>query len=554
MTRLPRARWRPSVGSALLALAVAALLVPLSGLWVLRLYESALIRQTESELIAQSAVIAAVYRTGWLAAGGHLDGRERMHTSGFDGPGFDTSWTPRFAALDLAADPILPPPPDPVPAPPPADPVSAAAGAALGGVLREAQRTTLAGIRVLDRTGVVVAATGDPPASAPVSMVHQDEVARALAGEPVSVLRLRAKGPAVSGLAAVFDRPSALRVFVATPVLEGDRVIGAVLLSRTPRALSETLYGKRWHLVGLAVVVLGSVAVLVALGAAAIARPLRAVTRRAIRIAEGGGETLAAPPPPSLIPPVREVEELSAALARMAVTLERRADYIRDFAAHVSHEFKTPLAAISGTVELLRDHLDEMPAPDRERFLSNLDADARRLSHLVRRLLDLARADVMAAGPGVMGAEALDPAPLLRRLAGRYGAAGLTVDLDITPGCRLPMGEEALETVLVNLFDNARQHAGPAARVTVTLRREGGDMVLTVADDGPGVSAANAGRLFDPFFTTARGRGGTGLGLSIVRSLAAAHGGAVAAVPSPSGGIFVIRLPLPPAFRTMGAG
>lgn len=553
MTRPPRVRWRPSVGSALLALAVAALLVPLSGLWVLRLYESALIRQTESELIAQSAVIAAVYRTGWLAAGGHLDGSERTADDrGLRPPGFDGPWTPRFAALDLAADPILPPPPAPVPAPAPADPVSAAAGAALGGVLREAQKTTLAGMRVLDRTGVVVAATGDP--AAPVSMAHQEEVARALAGEPVSALRLRAKGPAVSGLAAVFDRPSALRVFVATPVLEGDRVIGAVLLSRTPRALSETLYGKRWHLAGLAAVVLGSVAVLVALGAAAIARPLRAVTRRAIRIAEGGGETLAAPPPPSLIPPVREVEELSAALARMAVTLERRAEYIRDFAAHVSHEFKTPLAAISGTVELLRDHLDEMPAPDRERFLSNLDADARRLSHLVRRLLDLARADVMASGSAAVGAEALDPAPLLRRLAGRYGAAGLTVDLDIPPDCRLPMGEEALETVLVNLFDNARQHAGPAARVTVTLRREGGDAVLTVADDGPGVSAANAGRLFDPFFTTARGRGGTGLGLAIVRSLTAAHGGTAAAVPSPSGGVFVIRLPLPSAFRATNAG
>lgn len=537
--RPERRRWRPTIGSALLALAVVALLVPLSGLWVLRLYESALIRQTESELIAQSAVIAAVYRTGWRAAGGRLDGSERAAGDGtLHPPGFDGLWTPRFATLDLAADPILPPPPDPLPAPVPADPVSVQAGAALGGVLREAQRTTLAGMRVLDRTGVVVAATGD--ALPPVSMAHQDEVARALAGEAVSVLRLRAKGPAVSGLAAVFDRPSALRVFVATPVLEEGRVIGAVLLSRTPRALAETLYGKRWHLAGLAAVVLGVVAALVTLGAAAIARPLRTVTRRAIAIAEGARETLV-PPPPTLIPPVREVDDLSHALARMAVTLERRADYIRDFAAHVSHEFKTPLASISGTVELLRDHLDGMTADERERFLSNLDADARRLSHLVRRLLDLARADVMTGGPGEA---ATDPAPLLARLAQRYGALGMGVTVECAPGLTLPMGAEALETILVNLFDNARQHAGPCPHVTVTLRREGDEAVLTVTDDGPGVSPANAARLFDPFFTTARASGGTGLGLSIVRSLAAAHGGTAAVEPSTDGGVFVVRVPV----------
>src|SRR5258705_13657490 len=81
----------------------------------------------------------------------------------------------------------------------------------------------------------------------------------------------------------------------------------------------------------------------------------------------------------------------------MAQTLERRAAYIRDFAAHVSHEFKTPLTAMQGAVEMLREHGDEMSAPERERFLGIIDGDARRLAALVHRLLELARADVMPA-------------------------------------------------------------------------------------------------------------------------------------------------------------
>ncbi|KAK0358605.1 hypothetical protein LTR94_034755, partial [Friedmanniomyces endolithicus] len=78
----------------------------------------------------------------------------------------------------------------------------------------------------------------------------------------------------------------------------------------------------------------------------------------------------------------------------MAEAVDRRSRYLRDFAAAVSHEFKTPLAGIQGAVELLQDHGDDMEPDQRRRFLGNIDSDARRLSDLVTRLLDLARADM----------------------------------------------------------------------------------------------------------------------------------------------------------------
>ena len=79
--------------------------------------------------------------------------------------------------------------------------------------------------------------------------------------------------------------------------------------------------------------------------------------------------------------------------------------------------------------------------------------------------------------------------------------------------------------------------------VTISLRRDGGMAVLTVADNGPGIAEANLDKVFDPFFTLTRNRGGTGLGLAIVRSLATAHGGGVSALPSSSGAVFRITLP-----------
>jgi len=376
---------RLSIGTALVLMNLAVLVLPLSGIWTLRLYQSALIRQTESELIAQGAIIAAAYRAAWRSAGGRLEAQPAADARWTRHSGGDERWLPRFANLDLAVDPILPPPPDPVPAPGPADPAARTAGEALDAMLRDAQRTTLAANRVLDHDGIVVASTGEGLGQ---SLAGQEEVARALRGEPVSALRERGSPAPPSPLGAI-DAGNQLRIFTTLPVLDENRVIGVVLLSRTPRTLADALYGKRWHLVALAALLLGSIGGLSALGTFAISRPMRKVTDQAKRTAEGERGAIT----PIAGRTVREVAELSEALSRMARTLEDRADYIRGFAAHVSHEFKTPLTTIRGTVELLQEHFDSMSQEERARFLRNLEAEAERLARLVTRLLDLARAD-----------------------------------------------------------------------------------------------------------------------------------------------------------------
>jgi signal transduction histidine kinase len=515
------ARRKPRILAVLLLVNLALLALPLGGLWMLRLYESALVRQTETELISQAAIIAAAQRAAWLREAG-----QRAEPQVPD-------WAPRFASLDLARDLILPPPPDAAPPEGPADTLARAAGATLMPVLAEAQRITLAAMRVTDQAGVVVASTGSETG---LSLRGLEEVAAALAGQPAA--RVRARREPVSAAAGPISRAAPFRVFVALPVQAGDRVIGAVLLSRTPSSLRQALHGKRWELAALSLAMLAVAGGLAGFVAYTVSRPIRAVADQARAVAAGARVEVRRVRRSA----VREADELAAAIGAMADTLERRAAYISDFAAAVSHEFKTPLAALRGALELLQDHGPGMTAQERATFLAQCMQDVQRLDRLVTRLLDLARAETPQphdAGRAVIG-EAFHAA------AAPAIAAGLDIAFDGAPGTEVAIAPEALRSILAILFDNVRQHAGPGARCRVDSSQDGDTLRLRVSDTGAGISGANARRVFDRFFTTAREAGGTGLGLAIARGLAQASGGALDLVPGTPGATFDLRLPVVP--------
>jgi signal transduction histidine kinase len=221
----------------------------------------------------------------------------------------------------------------------------------------------------------------------------------------------------------------------------------------------------------------------------------------------------------------------------MADTLARRADYIRGFAAHVSHEFKTPLAAAKGALELLGDDDAAMTVAERAHFLEMIGQSLDRLDRLVRRLVDLARADVMRRG----GAARV--LPILERVAERYRAEGLDVRVRGDAAVLASLPADGLDIIIATLLDNARQHAGAGSHVTIDAAMTGERVEITVTDDGAGVSPENARHIFEPFFTTAREVGGTGLGLPIVQAMVAAVGGTIELVPTPKGACFHLILP-----------
>lgn len=536
MTRRPRLR------TLLLLVNVVILCLPLAGIGVLRIYESALIRQTESELIAQGAFIAAAYR----AAFSRVVARSEVISSALSDYGLPLTfermpsdeaverWKPRPPLLDLATAMIRPPQPDTFLSVTPVDPLALAVGRELTPLLRDAQVVTLAGIRVVDYRGLIVASTGE---TAGMSMLNSEEVIRALNGEPVSLLRKRLSDQPPPPLASI-SRGSRLRVFVATPIIQEGRILGAVILSRTPSTISRALYGKRYLLLELALVLLAVVLLITVFTSLTISRPVQALIHQAERAVHGERGAVT----PLSRPVTQEIAQLSGAFAVLTQTLERRADYIRSFAAHVSHEFKTPLTAIQGAVELLQEHAESMSREEREHFLSNLHKDAARLGRLVQRLLDLARADMMVTGTG-----AVDAAALVNQIVTRYRDQGMHITVTRTSALpRVAIAQETLDAILSNLIDNARQHGGDGVHVSLhldTCRHPPVQLVMTVVDDGPGISPANATRIFEPFFTTARRRGGTGMGLVIVKSLLAAHQGHIELAGSSTGAAFRVFLP-----------
>ena len=531
--------WRPRLATVLVLITLVIGLLPLGGLFVLRIYESALIRQTESELIAQGALIAASYRVQFeRLSAGKKSGVPAAYGNAITSPPRpedpDTRWRPRYAVLDLATDPILPAPEDAPPAGAPAHPAAVAAGRELTAILRETQKITLAGIRVTDPAGVIVATTGEELGR---SVAHHDEVTRALTGEFVSVMRWRGSNQPTTPPLDSISRGTRIRVFVAMPIVHNERVIGSVLLARTPWNIWQALYGKRRELTVGGLALLAVVLGLALLTSFTIGRPVRALRDQARRAARGERGAVT----PLANAGTREIAELSETVAEMARTLEVRANYISAFAAQVSHEFKTPLTAMRGAVEMLREHGPTMTAEERNRFLDILERDTRRLSQLVRRLLELARADVTPRA----ATETADVATVLHAAAGRYREPELICDLHLPEQpLRAAIPAETLESILSSLLDNVRVHGGDRARARLSAAAAGSDVEIFVRDDGPGISAGNQAHVFEPFFTTAREQGGTGLGLSIARSLLRAHGGEIELLPSDQGALFRLNLPL----------
>lgn len=498
----------------------------------------ALVRQTESELVAQGAFVAAAYRAAFerAAPGAVLRHYGRPLLAAMPIASDDTErWRPQPARLDLAVDRVWPPPDPASRTAGPADRYALAVGKEITTLMREAQNVTLAAIRVVDPRGTVVATTGEELG---LSLAERREVVRALGGEHVSLLRARVSDKPSTKVTSI-SRSTGVRVFVATPIVHHDRVLGAVVLARTPASLIQTLYRHRGPLIAGFGIVLAAVLAVSLFTAFTIARPVAAVIRQTERARRGEKGAVV----PLERPVTREIAQLSQAVATLAGTLESRADYIRNFAAHVSHEFKTPLTGMQGAVELLREHGATMSATERERFLENLAANTERLERLVRRLLELARADMVTPGD-----EACATAPLLEHLAERLRGQGVRVAFtERVPKERVAIAEETLESVLTNLVENARQHGGPQVNIQIgasLLETSTARLEIVVQDDGPGVSAANATRIFEPFFTTARGQGGTGLGLAVVKALVEAHGGGISLLPSSRGAAFALHLPL----------
>jgi signal transduction histidine kinase len=517
----PRLRLRTILLGVLLF--VAAL--PGVGAIFLRVYENTLVRQTEAELVAQGAVLVA-------AAGGRFPAAEPKPATPWRGvssyeeaePG--GYYQPEAPSLDLSRQPVLAERPAPQKAPGAASLEGQAIYAKLAPLIEQTQRTTLASIILVDSRGVILngAWKGQSYADLP-------EVQRALKGRTAMLLRRNADYRPGSVLEWL-SRAAALRIHHVRPIIIDGKVAGAIILSRSSRALFKGLY-QDWGKITLGILLIFATLVFLSLLLhRAIAKPIEALSLATRNVAAGHGQVPDAPVTAAI-----EIQALYQDFGAMAEAIGQRSRYLRDFAAALSHEFKTPLAGIRGAIELLQDHHETMSDTERNQFLSNISGDAERLSALVGRLMDLARADM--AQPDGRVSVLLEP--LLAKVADAMRVTDFAVELDVKATLApAAMDAAALESVLVTLAENARQAGANQLTVEATTRLR--DIQIDIIDNGPGISAADRERLFEPFFTTRRADGGTGLGLAIARALVEAHKGRLELLPSESGAHFRLAL------------
>ncbi len=515
LKRVAKAHWPAlSLRSILFATLFVTAALPGVGALFLRVYENTLVRQTEAELVAQGAALAATAASVWGERNG-VDAAARFR--------------PEPSTIDLRVTPVLDERPPASPASALPDARAQLAAGTLAPIFARTQRTTLAAITLVDARGTVVLGheAGGSYAAVP-------EITAALGGRVATMLRRNAAYRQRYAFEWL-SRASSLRIHHARPVVVGGRVVGVVLLSRSPRALFRGLYEDRGKILFGIASIFAVLVLLSGLLSRGIARPIAILGQATRSLAKGEVVVPEAPVTAAI-----EIRALYENFRTMAAAIEFRSHYLRDFAAAVSHEFKTPLAGIRGAVELLQDHGATMADDERARFLGNIAADAGRLAQLVTRLLDLARADLMRADAETW----CDPVSTARAVADAFDCANFRVRLDGVEGALIAIAPAALTAVLTTLVENARQAGASEVRIAVATSATA---IVTVSDNGPGIAAGDRERIFEAFFTTRRASGGTGLGLAIARSLLGGSGATLELVDSPAGAAFVISAAVPEA-------
>jgi two-component system, OmpR family, sensor kinase len=322
---------------------------------------------------------------------------------------------------------------------------------------------------------------------------------------------------------------------------------------RSTESVDATI-SRLWLLLGAGVAGGTILALLAGLTVAGRAmRPIKDLTRTARNIAATRDPSERVPMPDA----DDEIAELAKTLDQMLHELdaartetEQLAQAQREFVADASHELRTPLTSILANLELLQERLAQQSRNGEEaEMVQGALNSSKRMRRLVADLLLLARADAGRAGvrsdtdlAAIVGAALAEVRPV----------AGDDHHLIVGPMEATPVkgNPDDLHRLVVNLLENGVRHTPPETRIHVGLRREDGDAILEVSDDGPGLPPGMEEQVFSRFVrgtgpADTNTDGGTGLGLAIVEAVASSHGGNVRAAKAPNGGAqFTVRLPL----------
>ncbi|MDF2626558.1 MAG: two-component sensor histidine kinase [Symbiobacteriaceae bacterium] len=324
-------------------------------------------------------------------------------------------------------------------------------------------------------------------------------------------------------------------IVTAVPVSQN---FGAVVLLAPAAPLKQSLSLARRYLwlAGALTLLLGTGLALML--ARSLLRPVIAIERATVRIARGDFSTRVD------VETGDELGKLAGAVNQMTAQLEGYEKRRREFLANVAHELRTPLSYIRGYAQAVAEGLVRAPE-EQERYLHIVQEESVRIGRLVDDLMDMAQMDE--------GQLSFDLQPLdLALPIGQAAAAirpqaeekAVAVEVSLPGDLPHPLADGGrMQQVVFNLLDNALRHTPAGGRLTVTARREGGQVIVAVADTGEGIPPEELPLVFERF--RKRHSRGRGLGLAIVRSIVRGHGGEVGVTSTPGqGSTFSFTLPL----------
>lgn len=311
--------------------------------------------------------------------------------------------------------------------------------------------------------------------------------------------------------------PDSSVMYVAAPIIDGERILGVVSVAKPNRTLQPYIERSQRRLGWLGAGLIGLGLLVGGLLSWWLSGSLRRLTRYAQAVSEGQRAEL---------PQVRggELGQLAQAVERMRTELEGKA-YVERYVHTLTHELKSPLAAIRGAAELLEA---EMPKAQRQRFVANIGEEGERLQNLVERLLHLAQVEQR------QGLEERVAVPLhamidelVQAQMARIEQRQVQVDNRVDSAQTLFGERFLLRQALSNLLDNALDFIPPDGLIRFTCEDDGESLQLRLFNQGPAIPDYAMARLTERFYSLARpatGRKSTGLGLNFVQEVAQLHG------------------------------
>ena len=333
----------------------------------------------------------------------------------------------------------------------------------------------------------------------------------------------------------------AFRSRASSPVLYQNQIIGAVYAYEYDRSQGALLEGLQANLLRLSAIIGAAVLCLSMVLSRALTRKMALLLTAIRQVREGAYSHRAQ------IKGHDEIAQIGQEFNSLTDRLQTTENARRRFVSDASHELKTPLAAIRLLTDsiLQTDNIDRATARE---FVSDIGAEAERLSRITEDLLRLTRLDSGVLEPPTV----VDVLPVLKQVLRMMILVAQEKEIDLTyraaEGCTVLATKDEIHQIIYNLTDNAVKYSPPHSSVQVTLAREGEQVVLTVEDNGAGIPEEDLPRIFERFYRVDKARsraaGGTGLGLSIVSDTVKRRGGTVEAGNRPGGGaVFTVRWP-----------